>query len=910
MKLSREAIQRMTGTSSGGTRFVGGSGGSGSSGGGGSADYAAEAGHAQTADEATHATSAANLDTNSTDWAKILRKDIADTASEVITFAKGLVSTLVSKFKAGIKIGANDRYEIDANGDASLRDVSGRIVTTTGNVSSGGKVTATGNVESGGNVAATGDMSAGGDLTVGGDAIVSGEAKAAQMISDFFMTIGFNDAWLDQIGKGFGVKVDSQGRGFLQTDNLMVLGRMIVNNLNIREVTYIGGVYNLSPAASTVQAVQSLYSSTPSDTRTWITTGSGNPVGYRLLWKADDGTVGTMNYWQQGDQAFCQTFNITEPGEYTNVENQYYWRLVCRVGTVTINGQDYHYADVANTSTCYLYDSDDNPILNAGGGTQFTGYVGNSNTTPKAEDKVVCRGSQRDTTRQGVIIISTEGEASIGIYDGIDYFDDLSNYEVHYMSRTAVRMRSDKFYWRSGSDLKSQSQLITETNQSIANIDVKADRIGIEVTGTTDNLFNNPEFTEGTYGFDGWTRSNSLYVTRDTNVKYEDHNSVKIVGGYGVWQNVWESSDQRLVPGHWHTIKFFIRSTSTTIFNAQVSLEATYPSQYSSIVDISKRVLVDGVPQSVLSNVGVTFNIPISGADKWFMHTISFYVFSNAPTTSNLIVRFSSITGKTVYYSFPRLVCSKTGAIDIQGGSVDIMASNFTLRNEAGEVSMGIDGDGNAEFRGTIKSPNLFHSVCYFMEGGRHYNESEEEYAFCYHLDPDTYDDLIEDGFVVGKYYSKSDLFRMTGGAYSDWDDTVGVFKPCSFKSDIINMIPGFNSQWTGNDASKTVFLPRPEDFFGKTVEIFPTTFGNNPQNVLVGCVRNTAISGTGQEAMTTGLIYWDNTNLRLSLSAATGDVRNTVTITTDMRAMFISVRVYYNSAYRYYWKYLSETGA
>ncbi len=92
-----------------------------------SSSYATEAG---TASEAAHASSAANLDTNSTDWTKILRKDVADTAAEVITFAKGIISTMVSKFKAGLKIGANDEYGIDANGDATLRDINGRNTTT------------------------------------------------------------------------------------------------------------------------------------------------------------------------------------------------------------------------------------------------------------------------------------------------------------------------------------------------------------------------------------------------------------------------------------------------------------------------------------------------------------------------------------------------------------------------------------------------------------------------------------------------------------------------------------------------------------------------------------------------------------------------------------------------------------
>lgn len=145
--LTREGFQRMV---KGGTTVVGGSGsGSGGSGGGGSADYAAEAGHAQTADHATtadeathattadtsaeathatsadasaeathalsadtatnatnanHATAAANLDTNSSDWQKIARKDSVQTIAEVWTFTKGIISTLKSYFRAGIEV--------------------------------------------------------------------------------------------------------------------------------------------------------------------------------------------------------------------------------------------------------------------------------------------------------------------------------------------------------------------------------------------------------------------------------------------------------------------------------------------------------------------------------------------------------------------------------------------------------------------------------------------------------------------------------------------------------------------------------------------------------------------------------------------------------------------------------------
>ena len=74
------------------------------------ADASAEAIHATSADTATnatnanHATLAANLDANSSDWQKIARKDSTQTIAEVWTFAKGIISTLKSYFRAGIEV--------------------------------------------------------------------------------------------------------------------------------------------------------------------------------------------------------------------------------------------------------------------------------------------------------------------------------------------------------------------------------------------------------------------------------------------------------------------------------------------------------------------------------------------------------------------------------------------------------------------------------------------------------------------------------------------------------------------------------------------------------------------------------------------------------------------------------------
>ena len=440
MEISRQYIERLLRDGRGGGGSYSG-GGSGSGSGGGSSDYAAEAGHAQradhanTADSATnavHAESAADLDNDSPVYNKFLRKDVADEASGLIGFLQGLwvgtrtedqehegetiLTKTIEAFTNGLlkikSLLVNGTWSITDQGDATLHDVTAR-----------------------------------GKATIEGNATVTGSVQAAQLIANLLKTPDFAAA-VGMIGKGFGVTTDNNGRATLQTDDLLVLGRMIVNTLNIREVSYIGGTYLLTPAASTVESVQPLYSETPSDTRTWSTEGSGTPVGFRLLWVADDGTTGTMNYWEQGDQAFCQIFNLTQPGQYDTAINHVWWRLVCRVGTVTIDGKDYHYADVSDTAIVYLYDSNGNPIYAADGVTLgFAGKGSGNYTDPKSGDKAVMLGSQRYTNRQGAVQLTAEGDASIGIYDGINNYANLTTHEIHFFSKNAVRMSSLRFMW-------------------------------------------------------------------------------------------------------------------------------------------------------------------------------------------------------------------------------------------------------------------------------------------------------------------------------------------------------------------------------------------------------------------------------------------------------------------------------
>ena len=510
MILTKEKGKRMWGNMFNGGNTNGGSGGSGGSGGGGSStEWAANAGHADEADHATEADladEAKALTSDSTDWLKIARKDIAQTISEAWTFAKGFTSTLKAYFSAGIEVTGNTKTG---------------TLTTTGNATVGGNMSASGNVSSGGNVSAYNSVS-------GNSMTATTSMTAATMIANVFKTVGFTEA-VNMIGKGFGVKLDANGLATLQTDNLLVLGRMIVQSLTIREVSYIGGSYMLTPAASQAVMVQPLYTTIPyaPDTRYWTPNASGDVVGYRLLWLADNGSVGTMNYWKQGDIALCQTFNVTEPGNYTNVQNQYYKRVVCRVGqtNITEGGQTktYHYADLANIAGPRLFDANDQQIQTVDGSYEFNGYLAGA-TVPKAGDKVVACGSQADTNRQGCVLISAEGEASIGIYDGIKDYQPLSVYEIHYLSKTVVRMRADKFYWRSSGGTLMHTQEGFEI--AIGNCGIDIDNEIIKLKANKVNFYDasgmnlNPKIwidpQTGTLNavdgdFEGTVKANNLY---------------------------------------------------------------------------------------------------------------------------------------------------------------------------------------------------------------------------------------------------------------------------------------------------------------------------------------------------------------------------------------------------------------
>ena len=159
-------------------------------------------------------------------------------------------------------------------------------------------------------------------------------------------------------------------------------------------------------------------------------------TAYRCYFLADDGDRRTSNGWRIGDQAMCKTSNLVSRTAGGSA-NRYYWRLVVNKGTETINGKLYHFVDLSDIRGTLELTID---------GTRYTcvGYDTKAeNDTPKAEDDIIQLGSQTDTNRQYAHIIYVSEGKRVD-YAGINNYD-LDSHIVSEFSPKEITVRSDRF---------------------------------------------------------------------------------------------------------------------------------------------------------------------------------------------------------------------------------------------------------------------------------------------------------------------------------------------------------------------------------------------------------------------------------------------------------------------------------
>ena len=231
----------------------------------------------------------------------------------------------------------------------------------------------------------------GSDYSVGSD----GKAILSEVLLNVLRSIDFNDA--EQTGFAFERRAD--GKYKLSITDLIVWGKAIFNTLQIRELSYVGGNIVLSPSASKIASVKEVYDEETNEL-----------TGWKCYLLADDGTTATFNTWKKLDQCRCKTFNI-QPGVYENVSNKDYWRLVTDVSTEN--------EAITDEQGNELYDGKKFAWIEIAKDNCMEG-----SNVPSAGDTIVLMGNRKDTDRQNLLMMETEGDnaPSITMYRGINSY--------------------------------------------------------------------------------------------------------------------------------------------------------------------------------------------------------------------------------------------------------------------------------------------------------------------------------------------------------------------------------------------------------------------------------------------------------------------------------------------------------
>lgn len=245
--------------------------------------------------------------------------------------------------------------------------------------------------------------------------------------------------------QGFSVEKEKSGKYHAFFTNLTIWGKARFHELEVRKLSYSGGNIYLSGAGSKlikVVPVRRIVNETYD--YEWMECSEKICDGWKCYLLADDGTTATINDWQEGDQARCQTMGeIVSGGTYQNASNKSYWRTIPDGGVSTQNEKIY------GTKTETYLDEDGNEQTREvqvelydgqafawivigkhcgdidGYDDEFSvGYDGSNpapletRDIPSAGDTIVLDGNRHrneqgeydKTDRQNVIILETTGE--------------------------------------------------------------------------------------------------------------------------------------------------------------------------------------------------------------------------------------------------------------------------------------------------------------------------------------------------------------------------------------------------------------------------------------------------------------------------------------------------------------------
>ncbi len=428
-----------------------------------------------------------NLDfLNSLSWDNILRKDVADAAKKVITFLEGIL------------LGENG-YGITAEGDAILNTIRSLVYNP---LSKGfaierdedDKYILTIDLAYIREALETDHLS----TDTASISTVTSEIsfqRLATFLSGIITNLMRSSDYQPGTA-GFSIHRQDNGRYMMQIEDLVVLGKMLINELRVDRITYSTGNRRLTAASMVVAEVKPVYRNTEGEYVTDQSQDAGDGVvAYRCYEVAEQNGEATVNSWHVGDQAHCQTFNLDKAlqesftrlklnGKFArffgsmlgigtkvwkNVTNRLYWRLVVNVGTEALSdGKRYHYIDLSDEDFVGLMDEDTGIMKSCVGKMttlddwariafteeELPERLAQLNDLPATGDHIVQEGSQTDSQRQHMISLTVVGPYGPGIEEfmGIGSTVDKDGHECSPFTLNGHRftalcpMSGDVFY--------------------------------------------------------------------------------------------------------------------------------------------------------------------------------------------------------------------------------------------------------------------------------------------------------------------------------------------------------------------------------------------------------------------------------------------------------------------------------
>lgn len=512
----------------------------------------------------------------------------------------------------------------------------------------------------------------------------------AQDVITFLKGISFNNGGIDGEGRaelisviletiksknfdsttesGFGITKRKDGKYQLSITDLIVWGKAIFNELEIRKMSYVGGNMVFSSCGSKIKAVvpisadgqeivEKSHSLLKAHNKTITANGqilyytrakkrSANVkiAAYRCYFYQDDGTTATTNLWEAGDQARCQTFNIKD-GAYQGVSNRKYWRLVKNVGN--------DYIDLS------VDDCEEGSDL------------------PQAGDTLVQFGSRTNTDRMSLIYVVVNGDEAPAII----WYDKVNSYTLEGKKTAIISPKEVTFHTRMFNLLNDDG-----TTESISSIKQTTENIQLEVR---QQMFGGANLLKGASlrPLNLLSLQRSEYVTIGTQVSNAHRgNSYLSIVRRGATQL------------EYNGCKF-------PVINIDRDKKYTF-SMFTRIFGEDKPYLeLKLSKQKDMGNARATYQDIPSTNGKWKQYSYTFDVDDNEYIQIFIGLKrdgeayFSEIQleegTKATSWKDPDVVESiKRAGVNITLGRIEARADNFVIRNSEGKLTTAIDENG------------------------------------------------------------------------------------------------------------------------------------------------------------------------------------------------------------------------